>query len=111
MYIRLCFTGAASADTGAGNGASEIGIGLDPGIFARIGFQIPWILRTISFYLRRAIAGLQACASGKVLVLEGWFVGCVPVSDLFKIDNLDEDKFNLSLSQSEKHYRIFHSNL
>ena len=41
----------------------------------------------------------------KVLVLEGWFVGCVPVSDLFKIDNLAEDKFNLSLSQQEKDYR------
>ena len=42
----------------------------------------------------------------KVLILEGWFVGCVPVADLFKIDDLDEDKFNLSLSQSEKDYRI-----
>ena len=41
----------------------------------------------------------------KVLILEGWFVGCVPVSDLFKIDYLDEDKFNLSLSQPEKEYR------
>ncbi len=41
----------------------------------------------------------------KVLVLEGWFVGCVPVSDLFKIDNFEEDKFNLSLTQSEKDYR------
>jgi len=41
----------------------------------------------------------------KVLILEGWFVGCVPVSDLFKIDYLDQDEFNLSLSQSEKDYR------
>ncbi len=41
----------------------------------------------------------------KVLILEGWFVGCVPVSDLFKINDLDEDIFNLSLSQSEKDYR------
>jgi len=41
----------------------------------------------------------------KVLILEGWFVGCVPVSDLCKIDELDQDKFNLSLSQSEKDYR------
>ncbi len=41
----------------------------------------------------------------KVLILEGWFVGCVPVSDLFKIDELEEDKFNYSLSQSEKAYR------
>ena len=41
----------------------------------------------------------------KVLILEGWFVGCVPVSDLFKIDYLDQDEFNLSLSQSEKEYR------
>ena len=42
----------------------------------------------------------------KVLILEGWFVGCEPVSDLFKINNLSEDKFNLSLSQFEKDYRI-----
>ena len=41
----------------------------------------------------------------KVLILEGWFVGCVPISDLFKIDYLDQDEFNLSLSQSEKDYR------
>ena len=41
----------------------------------------------------------------KVLILEGWFVGCVPVSDLYKIDYLDQDEFNLSLSQSEKDYR------
>ena len=41
----------------------------------------------------------------KVLILEGWFVGCVPVSDLCKTDDLDEDNFNLSLSQSEKDYR------
>ena len=41
----------------------------------------------------------------KVLILEGWFVGCVPVPDLSKIDDLDEDKFNLSLSQAEKAYR------
>ncbi len=42
----------------------------------------------------------------KVLVLEGWFVGCEPVSDLKKIDTLSEDKFNLSLSQNEKDYRL-----
>ncbi len=41
----------------------------------------------------------------KVLILEGWFVGCLPVSDLFKIDYLEVDKFNLFLSQSEKNYR------
>ena len=41
----------------------------------------------------------------KVLILEGWFVGCEPVSDLNKIDTLSEDKFNLSLSQNEKDYR------
>ncbi len=41
----------------------------------------------------------------KVLILEGWFVGCVPVSDIQKIDYLDDDNFNLSLSQSEKDYR------
>ena len=42
----------------------------------------------------------------KVLILEGWFVGCEPVSDLLKLDSLSEDKFNLSLSQIEKDYRI-----
>ena len=42
----------------------------------------------------------------KVLVLEGWFVGCEPVSDLSKIDYLGENELNLSLSQSEKDYRI-----
>ncbi len=41
----------------------------------------------------------------KILILEGWFVGCEPVSDLNKIDSLSEDKFNLSLSQGEKDYR------
>ncbi len=41
----------------------------------------------------------------KVLILEGWFVGCEPVSDLYKIDNFTEDQYNLSLSQSEKDYR------
>ncbi len=42
----------------------------------------------------------------RVLILEGWFVGCEPVSDLSKIDDFAEDKFNLSLSESEKYYRI-----
>jgi len=41
----------------------------------------------------------------KVLILEGWFVGCEPVSELFKIDDLAEDQFNLSLSKSEQDYR------
>ena len=41
----------------------------------------------------------------KILILEGWFVGCEPVSDLNNIDSLSEDKFNLSLSQDEKDYR------
>ena len=42
----------------------------------------------------------------KVLILEGWFLGCEPVSDLVKINNFSEDKFNKSLSQVEKDYRI-----
>jgi len=42
----------------------------------------------------------------KVLILEGWFVGCEPISDLFKKDDLAEEKFNLSLTQCEKDYRI-----
>ena len=41
----------------------------------------------------------------KVLILEGWFVGCEPVSNLFKLDYLSEDEFQLSLSQREKDYR------
>ena len=43
----------------------------------------------------------------KVLILEGWFVGCEPVSDLIKIDSLPEENNNLSLSQNEKDYRKF----
>ena len=42
----------------------------------------------------------------KVLILEGWFVGCVPVSDLRTIDYLNHDKFDLSLTQAEKDYRV-----
>ena len=42
----------------------------------------------------------------RVLILEGWFVGCEAVSDLSKIDSMAADEFNLSLSQSEKDYRI-----
>ena len=41
----------------------------------------------------------------KVLILEGWFVGCEPVANLLKIDNFVFDKNNLSLSQFEKEYR------
>ena len=41
----------------------------------------------------------------KVLVLEGWFVGCEPVSDLHNIDYISEDKFDLYLSQIEKDFR------
>tara|TARA_B100000579_G_scaffold435653_1_gene459470 strand:- start:69 stop:1079 length:1011 start_codon:yes stop_codon:yes gene_type:complete len=42
----------------------------------------------------------------KVLILEGWFVGCEPILDLKKTDELDEESFNLCLSQQEKDYRI-----
>ena len=42
----------------------------------------------------------------KVLIMEGWFLGCEPVSDLVRIDNMSEDIFNLNLSQVEKDYRI-----
>ncbi len=42
----------------------------------------------------------------RVLILEGWFVGCQPVTDLSKINELTEDEFNLKLTQSEKDYRI-----
>ena len=39
-----------------------------------------------------------------VLILEGWFVGCHPISPL--IDIHEEDNFNLRLSQVEKEYRL-----
>ncbi len=42
----------------------------------------------------------------KVLILEGWFVGCEPVSDLLKLNNLTEDEINLKLSNKEKDYRV-----
>ena len=41
----------------------------------------------------------------KVLILEGWFVGCVPVSNLRELDYFTEDKFNLCLSKDEKDFR------
>ncbi len=44
--------------------------------------------------------------SPKVLILEGWFVGCEPVSNLNVIDNSSDDKFNLCLSNIEKEFRI-----
>ncbi len=43
----------------------------------------------------------------KVLILEGWFVGCVPISQLFDLEYLSDDKFNLSLTQIEKEYRNY----
>ena len=42
----------------------------------------------------------------KVLILEGWFVGCEPISYLRKIDYLSQDEFNLSLTNLEKKFRI-----
>ena len=42
----------------------------------------------------------------RVLILEGWFVGCEPLSELDYIENLLEDKNNISLNQSEKDFRI-----
>ncbi len=42
----------------------------------------------------------------KVLILEGWFVGCEPVSDLSKLDELTDEESNLSLTQNEREYRI-----
>ena len=42
----------------------------------------------------------------KVLVLEGWFVGCEPIPDLHGIDYIYEDEFNLCLSQIEKKFRV-----
>ena len=42
----------------------------------------------------------------KVLILEGWFVGCEPISNLMEIDYMFEGKSNLCLSQIEKDFRI-----
>ena len=42
----------------------------------------------------------------KILILEGWFVGCNPISDLVDIDNISEEKFDLCLSPKEKDFRI-----
>ena len=42
----------------------------------------------------------------KILVLEGWFVGCEPISDLNEIDCNPDDEFNLGLTEIEKEYRI-----
>ena len=44
--------------------------------------------------------------TSRVLILEGWFVGCEPVSDLSKIDEYTEEDCNLSLTQNEKNYRF-----
>ena len=41
----------------------------------------------------------------KVLILEGWFVGCEPISNIHEIDYLSEEKPNLCLSQVEKDFR------
>ena len=41
----------------------------------------------------------------KVLILEGWFVGCEPEKNLSEIDYLLEGKCNLCLSQAEKDFR------
>ena len=42
----------------------------------------------------------------KVLILEGWFVGCEPILNINEIDEISEDKFNLGLSKIEKEFRI-----
>ena len=41
----------------------------------------------------------------RVLILEGWFVGCEPVINHLEIDDLSEDRSNLCLSQVEKDFR------
>ena len=43
--------------------------------------------------------------NSKVLILEGWFVGCEPVSNFFNIETLSTENFSLSLSHEEKEYR------
>ena len=41
----------------------------------------------------------------KVLILEGWFVGCEPNENSTNLDNLMDTEFDLLLSASEKEYR------
>ena len=41
----------------------------------------------------------------KVVILEGWFVGCEPISNLKEIDYILLDKFNLDLTKTEKDFR------
>ncbi len=42
----------------------------------------------------------------KVLILEGWFVGCEPISNHMDLEYTSEQKYNLSLSPAEEQYRI-----
>tara|TARA_Y100001968_G_scaffold305304_1_gene321040 strand:- start:3159 stop:4181 length:1023 start_codon:yes stop_codon:yes gene_type:complete len=42
----------------------------------------------------------------KVLILEGWFVGCEPLSDHFELDNICEDILDLPLTSIEREYRF-----
>ena len=42
--------------------------------------------------------------NSKVLILEGWFVGCEPISNLSEDDYVYDDKSNLSLTSLEKDY-------
>ena len=42
----------------------------------------------------------------RILILEGWFVGCEPVSNLLEMDDLTDEKSNLLLTQKEKDYRF-----
>ena len=41
----------------------------------------------------------------KILILEGWFVGCEPISNLYETDYMSKDELNLCLTQSEKDFR------
>ena len=42
----------------------------------------------------------------KVLILEGWFVGCEPISKLIDFNYLSDEKDKLVLTKIEKDYRI-----
>ena len=41
----------------------------------------------------------------KILILEGWFVGCEPILNLNETDYMSIDELNLCLTQSEKDFR------
>jgi len=42
----------------------------------------------------------------RVLILEGWFVGCEPISNYMEMEYISEQRYDLSLTPLEDEYRI-----